>query len=260
MSFGGGANNTQGYTVNGIRSSNNTVSLDGSALIDIGSNSGVIVTLNNDMVQEVKVQSSNFAAEYGAGGMNISAVTKAGSSQFSGTLYDYYRDNKFAANDRSNSIAGVEKPKSKFKYPGGNVGGPIRLRHSYNKQQRQAVLLRRPRSAAPEGRPGSRFGVVPTRMQRERRLQRVRLTQQRRTTSASGWSARHVLILRGHDGLSSRRAPGRRRPAPGGNLITSTSTPLGKVLVNLYPKPNLVHRTTASTTCSASSSRPTATT
>ena len=79
VSFGGGANNTQGYTVNGIRSSNNTVSLDGSALIDIGSNSGVIVTLNNDMVQEVKVQSSNFAAEFGGGGMNISAVTKAGS-------------------------------------------------------------------------------------------------------------------------------------------------------------------------------------
>src|SRR5690349_5133251 len=76
VSFGGGANNTQGYTVNGIRSSGNTVSLDGSSLIDIGSNSGVIVTLNNDMVQEVKVQSSNFAAEFGSGGMNVSGVTK----------------------------------------------------------------------------------------------------------------------------------------------------------------------------------------
>ena len=54
------------------------MSLDGSNLIDIGSNSGVIVTLNNDMVQEVKVQSSNFAAEFGAGGMNVSGVTKSG--------------------------------------------------------------------------------------------------------------------------------------------------------------------------------------
>ena len=51
------------YTVNGIRSSGNTVSLDGSSLIDIGNNGGVIVSLNNDMVQEVKVQSPNFAAE-----------------------------------------------------------------------------------------------------------------------------------------------------------------------------------------------------
>src|SRR4029450_8525590 len=103
VSFGGGANNTQGYTVNGIRSSSNTVALDGSSLIDIGSNSGVIVSLNNDMVQEVKVQSSNFAAEFGSGGMNVSGVTKAGSSKFSGQIYDYWRDSKFAANDRSNS-------------------------------------------------------------------------------------------------------------------------------------------------------------
>src|SRR5207237_5756098 len=36
VSFGGAANNTQGYTVNGIRSSNHTVSLDGPSLIDIG--------------------------------------------------------------------------------------------------------------------------------------------------------------------------------------------------------------------------------
>ncbi|PYR72886.1 MAG: hypothetical protein DMF86_22120, partial [Acidobacteria bacterium] len=120
-----GANNTQGYTVNGIRSSNNTVSLDGSSLIDIGSNSGVIVTLNNDMVQEVKVQSSNFAAEYGTGGMNVSGVTKSGSSRFHGEAYDYWRGSQLAANDRSNSITGTPKPKSKYNYPGGQFGGPI---------------------------------------------------------------------------------------------------------------------------------------
>src|SRR4029453_4977464 len=91
VSFGGGGNATQNYTVNGIRSTANTVSLDGSSLIDIGSNNGVIVTLNNNMFQEVKVQSSNFAAEYASSGMNISAVTKGGSSKFSGTLYDYWR-------------------------------------------------------------------------------------------------------------------------------------------------------------------------
>ena len=142
VSFGGGANNTQGYTVNGIRSSGNTVSLDGSALIDIGSNSGVIVTLNNDMVQEVKIQSSNFAAEYGAGGMNVSAVTKSGGSAFHGALYIYNRDSKFAANDRSNSIAGVEKPKSKFNYFGGNVGGPILIPGAgFNKGRNKAFFF-----------------------------------------------------------------------------------------------------------------------
>lgn len=135
VSFGGGGNNTQGYTVNGIRSSSNTVSLDGSSLIDIGSNNGVIVTLNTDMVQEVKLQSSNFAAEFGTGGMNISGVTKAGSSKFHGEGYDYWRDGKFAANDRSNSIAGVAKPKSKYNYPGANIGGPISFGDSYTKNR-----------------------------------------------------------------------------------------------------------------------------
>src|SRR5215203_2851776 len=135
VGFGAGGNNTQGYTVNGIRSSGNTVSLDGSSLIDVGSNSGVIVSLNNDMVQEVKVQSSNFAAEYGTGGMNVSGVTKSGSSKFHGSAYDYWRDHRFAANDRSNSIAGTEKPKSTYQYPGGNVGGPLAFGDSYTKNR-----------------------------------------------------------------------------------------------------------------------------
>jgi hypothetical protein len=133
VSFGGGGNNTQGYTVNGIRASSNTVSLDGSSLIDIGSNNGVIVSLNNDMVQEVKVQSSNFAAEYGTGGMNVSGVTKSGTSRFHGSLYDYWRDHRFAANDRSNSITLTPKPKSTYQYPGGNIGGPITFGDSYTK-------------------------------------------------------------------------------------------------------------------------------
>src|SRR5204862_4588026 len=56
VSFGGGGNATQSYTVNGIRASANTVTLDGANLIDVGNNNGVIISLNNDMVQEVKVQ------------------------------------------------------------------------------------------------------------------------------------------------------------------------------------------------------------
>jgi len=135
VSFGGGGNNTQGYTVNGIRASSNTVSLDGSSLIDIGSNNGVIVSLNNDMVQEVKVQSSNFAAEYGTGGMNVSGVTKSGTSRFHGSLYDYWRSHQFAANDRSNSITLTPKPKSKYQYPGGNIGGPITFGDNYTKNR-----------------------------------------------------------------------------------------------------------------------------
>ncbi len=67
VSFLFGANQTQSNAINGVRTSNNAVSLDGSNLIDIGVNNGVMVNVNNDMVQEVTVQSSNFNAEYRIG-------------------------------------------------------------------------------------------------------------------------------------------------------------------------------------------------
>jgi Carboxypeptidase regulatory-like domain/TonB-dependent Receptor Plug Domain len=225
VSFGGGANNTQGYTVNGVRSSNNTVSLDGSALIDIGSNSGVIVTLNNDMVQEVKIQSSNFAAEYGAGGVSVSAVTKAGSSQFHGTLYDYLRDSSYQANDRSNSILGTPKPKSKYQYPGLNVGGPILL-PGFNKQRNKAFFFVGFEAQRQQVDSGSRLGTVPTLKQRAGDFSES-LTS---NGSNLGQPVGNVLIPAG--------SPNAGQAAPGANLSPYV-TPIGRVLANLYPKPNL---------------------
>jgi len=224
VSFGGGANNTQGYTVNGIRSSGNTVSLDGSALIDIGSNSGVIVTLNNDMVQEVKVQSSNFAAEHGAGGMNISAVTKAGSSQFHGSLYVYNRDSKFAANDRSNSIAGIDKPKSKFNYFGGNAGGPVLL-PGFNKDRNKMFFFAGLEVQRQQVDPGARFGVVPTLKQRNGDFSELLTSNGQNLRQNPG----PVYIPGG--------SPGAGTPAPG-NDLSPYITPTGRVLTNLYPAPN----------------------
>jgi hypothetical protein len=226
VSFGGGANDTQRYTVNGIRSSGNTVSLDGSALIDIGSNSGVIVTLNNDMVQEVKVQSSNFAAEYGAGGMSVSAVTKSGSSAFHGTLYDYNRDSKFAANDRSNNIAGVDKPKSKFNYAGGNVGGPILFPGlGFNKDRNRAFFFLGLEVQRQQVDPGARFGVVPTLKQRQGDFSEF-LTPNGQNL---GQPVGQLVIPQGY--------PGAGTPIANNNLAPYI-TPVGRVLTNLYPAPN----------------------
>jgi hypothetical protein len=226
VSFGGGANNTQGYTVNGIRSSNNTVSLDGSNLIDIGSNSGVIVGLNNDMVQEVKVQSSNFAAEYGSGGMSVSAVTKAGTSEYHGTLYDYIRHHKFAANDRSNSWAGVDKPKSSFQYPGGNVGGPI-FWPGFNENRDKLFFFAGIEVQRQKVDPGARFGVVPTLKQRAGDFSEFLTSNGQNLNQPVG----PINIPQGF--------PGAGTPAPGANLSPYTH-PLGKVLTNLYPEPNYV--------------------
>ncbi|MEJ7709967.1 MAG: carboxypeptidase regulatory-like domain-containing protein [Pyrinomonadaceae bacterium] len=107
VGFGTGANNTAAYSVNGLRGTNNNVSIDGSRVIDIGSNSGTIITPNNDMVQEVKVQTSNYAAEFGSSGVQITATTKGGGNEYHGTLYTYARPYQLQANDRQRVLQGL---------------------------------------------------------------------------------------------------------------------------------------------------------
>ncbi|HYT69708.1 MAG TPA: carboxypeptidase regulatory-like domain-containing protein [Vicinamibacterales bacterium] len=224
VSFGGGANNTQGYTVNGIRGSSNTVSLDGSSLIDIGSNSGVIVTLNNDMVQEVKVQSSNFAAEFGSGGMNVSGVTKSGSSKFHGEAYDYWRDSRFAANDRSNTIAGTEKPKSKYNYPGGNFGGPLYFGDSYTKNRDKLFFFVGLEGQRQQVDSGSSFTRTYTQAMRNGDFSELLANRGSNLNSVP-----QLLIPKGF--------PGAGTPAPN-NDMRPYMTATGKYFASLYPLPN----------------------
>ena len=222
VSFGGGANNTQGYTVNGIRSSGNTVQLDGSSLIDIGSNSGVIVTLNNDMVQEVKVQSSNFAAEYGAGGMNVSGVTKAGSSKFHGEGYDYWRDYRFAANDRSNSITNTPKPKSSYQYPGGNFGGPLFFGDNYTKNHDKLFFFVGLEAQRQQVDSGARFSRTFT----DAAKRNGDFSELLANRGSNLNSVPQLMIPQGF--------PGAGTPAPNNNMAPYM-TPLGKYIASLYP-------------------------
>ncbi len=225
VGFGTGANNTQAYTVNGVRSSGNTVSLDGSALIDIGSNSGVIVTLNNDMVQEVKVQSSNYAAEYGSSGMSISAVTKSGSSRFRGTLYDYIRDSKFSANDRSNSIAGTDKPKDTYQYPGGNVGGPIVIPGlGFTKNRDKLFFFVGYEYQKQNVDSGSRFTTVPTAAMKRGDFSEL--------LAGRGQNLNMPTVVNVPGGFA-----GAGTPVPNNNIAPYIH-PLGQYLVNAYPDPN----------------------
>src|SRR5882762_9987555 len=166
-SFGGGSNNSAGYTVNGIRGQNNNVSIDGSRVMDIGSNSGTVITANNDMVQEVTVKTSNYAAEYGSSAVSIFATTKGGSKEFHGELYDYIRPKQLQATDRSNSIAGSTRPNTSFKYPGGNFGGPVLLPFTNLNRNRDKLFFfvglefqRQIRD------PGTKLGTVPTAAER----------------------------------------------------------------------------------------------
>src|SRR6185295_9712394 len=82
VGFLSGANSTSQYHVNGLRGEQNNILIDGAHMIDFGANNGSVITANPDMVQEVKVQTSNYAAEHGTGAVQINATTKGGSRDF----------------------------------------------------------------------------------------------------------------------------------------------------------------------------------
>ena len=83
-----------------------------------------------ETVQEVKVLSNNYAAEYGgsAGGVII-ATTKSGGNQFHGSLFEYLRNDAFDAADFFAPVVNGEKQKAPLRYNvfGGTIGGPLLL-------------------------------------------------------------------------------------------------------------------------------------
>jgi len=81
---------------------------------------------SQDAVQEFQVNSSSYTAEIGrAGGAVINVVTKSGTNQFHGTVFEYFRDRSLNANDLINKINHKLKSPYHFNQFGGTLGGPV---------------------------------------------------------------------------------------------------------------------------------------
>ena len=225
VSFGGGANSNAQYHVNGLRGEQNNVTVDGARMIDFGSNNGTVITANPDMVSEVRIQTSNYAAEHGTSAVQINATTKGGSNQFHGTVYDYMRHWRFQANDRSNSVANpiIERPKSQYNYPGFNIGGPVIIPGTnFNKNRDKLFFFFGYEYYYQRVDEGSFPGFVPTLKQRAGDFSEI----------AGG-----VHVPAGCTSGGVVGDGGNNDLAPGGNLAPCKD-PLGAALINLYPAPN----------------------
>ena len=222
---GNGAQANERLGINGMRGQNLVIAMDGSKLLDIGANNGTIVMPVTDFVSEVKIQTSNYAAEFGAGAAQVTAITKGGSSEFHGSIYDYVRHYKLSAEDRSRTITspGAEKIQNKFQYPGFTLSGPLLLPGTgFNKNRDKAFFFFGLELTRQKLDAGASLAVVPTAAQRAgifNTLAGQNLNQ----------SSNPVLIPRGF--------PGAGTPAPGGDLTPYTD-PMGKALLGLYPEPN----------------------
>ncbi len=134
------------FSIDGQRTDANYFSIDGvSANVGITQGSNVYLgsagagaspaTSNNggynnlvsvDDMQEYKLQSNSFDAEYGRSpGAQLSIVTRSGSNQFHGTAYEYLRNDVFDANNWYNNNEGLPRLAEKQNDFGGVLGGPV---------------------------------------------------------------------------------------------------------------------------------------
>lgn len=114
-----------GFAINGQRPAANNILLDGGENVDTFTASvGQSVPL--DSVGEFRVITSNFSAEYGraAGGI-INVATRAGSNEFHGTVYEFYRGDALATNSYENNANLLEKGHFVRNQFGYSIGGPI---------------------------------------------------------------------------------------------------------------------------------------
>jgi Carboxypeptidase regulatory-like domain len=105
--------------------------LDGVPLNDLQGNSSTLIP-TQDAIQEFRVESSNVNVAYGAfGGGVVSFVTKSGTNNFHGSVYEYLRNTIFDANNFFNNASGIARPKLIQNQFGATVGGPILKNHAF---------------------------------------------------------------------------------------------------------------------------------
>jgi hypothetical protein len=143
------------YNIAGSRSDSVTFVLDGGMDNNLLSN-GVVYTPNPDAVQEFRILTSNYTAEYGrnAGGI-VSLVTKSGSNAIHGSVFEFNRNEDYNANAYFNNKDGLPVNVLKRNQYGFAVGGPVKKDKlfwftSYQGQKQTAGITRTISTFTPE--------------------------------------------------------------------------------------------------------------
>jgi hypothetical protein len=110
-------------TVNGHRTNTNNMTVDGLGNLDAGANGSLINNISPDFMQEVKIQTSNFSAEYGrSAGAAFGLMTKNGTNSFHGGAFEHFRNDQL---DARNFFATDRSP-LRFNDFGYLLGGPVK--------------------------------------------------------------------------------------------------------------------------------------
>lgn len=113
---------TNTININGNRGVANNLTVDGGNNLNAGSNASQINNVGVDFIQEVKLETSNFSAEYGRNsGAQVNVITKRGTNNYHGSMFEFFRNDKL---DARRFFAAV-RPTLRYNNYGYSFSGPL---------------------------------------------------------------------------------------------------------------------------------------
>ena len=208
--IGGGTPLNNGFLIDGIANEKMT---DYSAM----------AFLPVDATQEFKVQTNAMSAEFGrTGGGVISVISKSGTNQFHGNVFEYLRNEKLNSNEFFANKAGAKRPLVKVNTFGGTLGGPIK---------KDKLFFFFNAEGFRERRTASMTTTSPDDLQRSGDFSQ--------TLNSAG----APIVI--YDPYSTRQDPTRpagnyiRDPLANNKIPSALLSPIAQATLKYYPKPNL---------------------
>jgi hypothetical protein len=214
-------------TINGNTSAKN-FTVDGITDMDTGSNGTIHYEPNIDAIQELKVLTSNYQAEFGRNsGGTITVVTKSGTQQFHGTAAWNHRNEGWNANTWTNNRNGLTpsgaevSPRSlyRFNVETYSIGGPVFIPKVFNTEKKKLFFFWSQEYTGQFVPGGAQSKYTPSLLERQGDF-----SQSRQNNGT-------VLPI---------IDPATGSPFPGNIIPASRIDPIGQSMLNYFPAPNFV--------------------
>ncbi len=223
-SAGRRGDNSTNFVANGSRNSTSDILVDGVTVTTVEQNSGITdlkYTPSVDAVQEFKMQTNFFPAEYGqTGGAVINMVTKSGTNDFHGTGFYFLRRAELNANGWFANRAGNARPDFKRDQFGGIFGGPV-------KKDKTFFFVTYEQTGQKS--PTSQTATFPTVPQRGGDFSQ--------TFQSNG---QMVAVFDPFDTFTNGAGQLERRPFPNNRIPVSRFDPVAAKALSFFPLPNQV--------------------
>jgi hypothetical protein len=147
-----GSRTEDGFSLNGNRLFQNSFQVDGADnnnyIFGVDTNTTQALRPSVDAIQEFKVETANYSAEYGraAGGV-ISVAIKSGTNQLHGSAFEFLRNDALDATNFFANRSRLRKPPLRYNQFGGTIGGPVWKDHTFFFFSYQGTRIRRSNTA-----------------------------------------------------------------------------------------------------------------